>query len=156
MECLCIRSDPRDELFEALFVKLDPNDDGRLTRQEINALCATAKIDHMLAGELDKTFKSMKDADINRLGVVNPSVFCSWCASDNDVAQRLASAVVKQGDVDLAHLIWERLLGEDPVSQVLPVTELAGLTDMLAEANLKLKKRELDLIMEEIDEDGKS
>jgi hypothetical protein len=72
------------------------------------------------------------------------------------VAQRLASAVVKQGDVDLAHLIWERLLGEDPVSQVLPVTELAGLTDMLAEANLKLKKRELDLIMEEIDEDGKS
>ena len=60
-------------------------------------MCATAKIDHMLAGELDKTYKAMKDADINRLGAVNKDVFCSWCASDDEVAQKPKGFITKSG-----------------------------------------------------------
>jgi hypothetical protein len=123
-----------------------------MTRQSMNSLCKTAQIDHMLGGELDKVYKSMKSADINEIGIVNEDVFCSWCASRHDVAQRLASSLVRAYDDGMAHTLWLRLLGDGPAATTMLTDDFARLlAEVCADTNLKLKRKEIDIVIAEID-----
>ena len=99
-------------------------------------------------------YRSMKLADINGIGIVNEDVFCSWCASSDDLAQRVASSLMRTYNEKMASTVWQRLfVGTEP-SQTLPTAELDGLTNILSETNVKLKRKDVELLMEELDSAG--
>eukprot|EP01048_Picozoa_sp_COSAG05_P005931 COSAG05_NODE_366_length_10761_cov_3.491465_7_plen_1023_part_00 len=146
------KGDPRDQTFWILFGWLDEENTGRITRPMLNKLCSLIKMDHMLGRELDKLFKTILESDKQKLGYIDRFIWADWCASDTPEAIKVATSVVRVVEMDRAEVVYKSMLEEGMTT--LSTDNLTKLADLMAEAGVKLRKRELDEIVALIDADG--
>lgn len=146
------KMDPREPVFSKLFSQLDKHDEGRLTRPMLGNLCGLVGLDHMLGRELDKVYSEILTMDQSKRGIVDREVFFDWLASDSSVALNVATAIVRITENERSDKLFASLLQEG--HDTLSVEDVGSLNDLIAGSGVKIRKREMDLLIAEIDEDA--
>ena len=130
---------------------------GYLTRVSLNRMCSLAGVAAMLDRELDLIWREMSALDTSEGGVTE-QIFVLWCASEElKTAMTFAGKIVQLTEERRAAALWDTVCNHGKNSSendVLPTEDLAVLQNITQEQGMKLKKKDLQACMEEIDVDG--